>query len=385
MRKRMKKIAVFTGTRAEYGLLYWLMKDIQADESCELQVLATGMHYSTIHGNTWKDIERDGFQISENVEILLSSDTPSSIVKAMGVGLLGFADSLKRMKPDVLVVLGDRFEALAVVQAALIMKIPVAHLHGGELTEGAYDESIRHAITKMSNIHFTAAEPYRNRVIQLGEQPNRVFNVGALGLEHLTRTTFKSIKELNEQYNFDFSKPYVLITYHPETNLKENNSKVLFSALDQIQDLNFVISYPNADNGYNQIVDEMLIFKEKYPDKVLLVQNFGIQNYLSVLKNAVAMVGNSSSGLSEAPALKIPTINIGDRQKGRLRCESILDVPLCEQAILEAFDKVKVMSKASLEKMIPPLGSGHTSKQILDILKSTDYSHKAAFYDYEYK
>lgn len=385
MRKRMKKIAVFTGTRAEYGLLYWLMKDIQADESCELQVLATGMHYSTIHGNTWKDIERDGFQISENVEILLSSDTPSSIVKAMGVGLLGFADSLKRMKPDVLVVLGDRFEALAVVQAALIMKIPVAHLHGGELTEGAYDESIRHAITKMSNIHFTAAEPYRNRVIQLGEQPDRVYNVGALGLEHLTRTTFKSLEELNQQYNFDFSKPYVLITYHPETNLNENNPKVLFSALDKIQDLNFVISYPNADNGYNQIVDEMLIFKEKYPDKVLLVQNFGIQNYLSVLKNAVAMIGNSSSGLSEAPALKIPTINIGDRQKGRLRCESILDVPLCEQAILEAFDKVKVMSQESLEKMTPPLGSGNTSKKILDILKSTDYSHKAAFYDYEHK
>lgn len=381
----MKKIAVFTGTRAEYGLLYWLMKDIQADPSCELQILATGMHYSTVHGNTWKDIERDGFQISENVEILLSSDTPSSIVKAMGVGLLGFADSLKRMKPDVLVVLGDRFEALAVVQAALIMKIPVAHLHGGELTEGAYDESIRHAITKMSNIHFTAAEPYRNRVIQLGEQPDRVYNVGALGLEHLTRTTFKSLEELKQQYNFDFSKPYVLITYHPETNLKENNPKVLFSALDQIQDLNFVISYPNADNGYNQIVDEMLIFKEKYPDKVLLVQNFGIQNYLSVLKNAVAMVGNSSSGLSEAPALKIPTINIGDRQKGRLRCESILDVPLCEQAILEAFDKVKVMSQESLEKMTPPLGSGNTSKKILDILKSTDYSHKAAFYDYEHK
>lgn len=381
----MKKIAVFTGTRAEYGLLYWLMKDIQVDPSCELQILATGMHYSTVHGNTWRDIERDGFQISENVEILLSSDTPSSIVKAMGVGLLGFADSLKRMKPDVLVVLGDRFEALAVVQAALIMKIPVAHLHGGELTEGAYDESIRHAITKMSNVHFTAAEPYRNRVIQLGEQPNRVFNVGALGLEHLTRTTFKSLEELKQQYNFDFSKPYVLITYHPETNLKENNPKVLFSALDQIQDLNFVISYPNADNGYNQIVDEMLIFKEKYPDKVLLVQNFGIQNYLSVLKNAVAMVGNSSSGLSEAPALKIPTINIGDRQKGRLRCESILDVPLCEQAILEAFDKVKVMSQESLEKMTPPLGSGNTSKKILDILKSTDYSHKAAFYDYEHK
>lgn len=381
----MKKIAVFTGTRAEYGLLYWLMKDIQADPSCELQILATGMHYSTVHGNTWKDIERDGFQISENVEILLSSDTPSSIVKAMGVGLLGFADSLKRMKPDVLVVLGDRFEALAVVQAALIMKIPVAHLHGGELTEGAYDESIRHAITKMSNIHFTAAEPYRNRVIQLGEQPNRVFNVGALGLEHLTRTTFKSLEELKQQYNFDFSKPYVLITYHPETNLKENNPKVLFSALDQIQDLNFVISYPNADNGYNQIVDEMLIFKEKYPNKVLLVQNFGIQNYLSVLKNAVAMIGNSSSGLSEAPALKIPTINIGDRQKGRLRCESILDVPLCEQAILEAFDKVKVMSQESLEKMTPPLGSGNTSKKILDILKSTDYLHKAAFYDYEHK
>ena len=206
----MKKIAVFTGTRAEYGLLYWLMRDIQQDPELELQILATAMHYSPEHGETWKTIVQDGFKITESVEMLLSSDTSSAVVKSMGVGLLGFADALKRMQPDLLVVLGDRFEALAVTQAALIMHVPVAHLHGGEITEGAYDESIRHAITKMSNIHFAAAEEYKKRIIQLGEQPDKVFNVGALGLDHIQRTTFKNIAELSELYNFDFSKLYFL-------------------------------------------------------------------------------------------------------------------------------------------------------------------------------
>lgn len=377
----MQKIAVFTGTRAEYGLLYWLMKDIQNDPDLELQILATAMHYSPEHGETWKAIVKDGFEITESVEMLLSSDTSSAVVKSMGVGLIGFADTLKRMQPDLLVVLGDRFEALAVTQAALIMQIPVAHLHGGEITEGAYDESIRHAITKMSTLHFAAAEPYQKRIIQLGEQPDKVFNVGAVGLDHIQRTPFRTLDELAEIYQFDFSKPYFLITYHPETNLKDENVRPLFNALKAQSNINFIFSHPNADNGNTEIVKEMLALKDEMPERVLLVRSFGIQNYLSVLKYSLAMVGNSSSGLSEAPALQVPTVNIGDRQKGRLRCESILDVKLDEHDILQALHTAINFPKAQLSQVIPPLGSGDTSKKIIDLIKTINFKKKAPFYD----
>lgn len=377
----MKKIAVFTGTRAEYGLLYWLMKDIQSDPDLELQILATAMHYSPEHGETWKTIVNDGFEITESVEMLLSSDTPSAVVKSMGVGLLGFADALRRMQPDLLVVLGDRFEALAVTQAALIMQIPVAHLHGGEITEGAYDESIRHAITKMATIHFAAAEPYQKRIIQLGEQPAKVFNVGAVGLDHIQRTQFRTLDELNQIYDFDFTQPYILITYHPETNLNDEDVTPLFNALRVQENLNFVFSYPNADNGNTEIVKAMLALKAEMPDRVLLVKSFGIQNYLSVLKYSLAMVGNSSSGLSEAPALQVVTINIGDRQKGRLRCKSIIDVKLDQIEIQNALKQAQEFPKFELEQVQPPLGYGNTSQKIIEVIKTIDFKKKAPFYD----
>lgn len=377
----MKKIAVFTGTRAEYGLLYWLMKDIQSDPDFELQILATAMHYSPEHGETWKTIVNDGFEITESVEMLLSSDTPSAVVKSMGVGLLGFADALRRMQPDLLVVLGDRFEALAVTQAALIMQIPVAHLHGGEITEGAYDESIRHAITKMATIHFAAAEPYQKRIIQLGEQPAKVFNVGAVGLDHIQRTQFRTLDELNQIYDFDFTQPYILITYHPETNLNDEDVTPLFNALRAQENLNFVFSYPNADNGNTEIVKAMLALKAEMPDRVLLVKSFGIQNYLSVLKYSLAMVGNSSSGLSEAPALQVVTINIGDRQKGRLRCKSIIDVKLDQIEIQNALKQAQEFPKSKLEQVQPPLGYGNTSQKIIEVIKTIDFKKKAPFYD----
>lgn len=377
----MKKIAVFTGTRAEYGLLYWLMKDIQSDPDFELQILATAMHYSPEHGETWKTIVNDGFEITESVEMLLSSDTPSAVVKSMGVGLLGFADALRRMQPDLLVVLGDRFEALAVTQAALIMQIPVAHLHGGEITEGAYDESIRHAITKMATIHFAAAEPYQKRIIQLGEQPAKVFNVGAVGLDHIQRTQFRTLDELHQIYDFDFTQPYILITYHPETNLNDEDVTPLFNALRAQENLNFVFSYPNADNGNTEIVKAMLALKAEMPDRVLLVKSFGIQNYLSVLKYSLAMVGNSSSGLSEAPALQVVTINIGDRQKGRLRCKSIIDVKLDQIEIQNALKQAQEFPKSKLEQVQPPLGYGNTSQKIIEVIKTIDFKKKAPFYD----
>ena len=339
------------------------------------------MHYSPEHGETWKAIVKDGFEITESIEMLLSSDTSSAVVKSMGVGLIGFADALRRMQPDLLVVLGDRFEALAVTQAALIMQIPIAHLHGGEITEGAYDESIRHAITKMATIHFAAAEPYKKRIIQLGEQPNKVFNVGAVGLDHIQRTQFRSIEELNQIYEFDFSKPYFLITYHPETNLKDEDVTPLFNALKKQSDVNFIFSYPNADNGNTEIVKAMLALKGEMPDRILLVKSFGIQNYLSVLKYSLAMVGNSSSGLSEAPALQVATVNIGDRQKGRLRCESILDVKLDEYEIQHALQIAVDFPKAQLSQVIAPLGYGNTSKKIINLIKTIDFKKKAPFYD----
>ncbi|HBI21170.1 MAG TPA: UDP-N-acetylglucosamine 2-epimerase (hydrolyzing), partial [Legionella sp.] len=253
----MRKIAVFTGTRAEYGLLYWLMKAIQADPDLTLQVFVSGMHLSPQYGETWREIVADGFEIAATIDMMLSSDTPVGIVKSMGVGTIGFADALARLKPDLLVVLGDRFEALAIVQAALIMDIPVAHLHGGELTLGAYDNSIRHAITKMASLHFVAAEAYRLRVIQMGEAPSRVFNVGAPGLEHVTRTARLPFQALAEALDIPLQQPYFLVTYHPVTLANasiEIEFAALLRALDDHPAHHVLFTYPNADNGGHLII-----------------------------------------------------------------------------------------------------------------------------------
>lgn len=377
----MKKIAVFTGTRAEYGLLYWLLKDIQAHPSLELQLLVSAMHLSPEFGMTYKQIESDGFQITEKVEMLLSSNSAVGTVKSIGLGVIGFADALDRMKPDLLIVLGDRFEALAAAQAAMILRIPIAHIHGGEITEGAYDDAIRHAITKLSLLHFTSTDIHRNRVIQLGEHPSRVFNVGAVGLDHLVRTQLMSIKELSTSLDFNLIKPYFLVTYHPVTAASEPAKESfinLLQALDQFPDHQVILTYPNADDGGREIIPLLEEYASKQPERVLAIPSLGQKRYLSAVKHAQAVVGNSSSGIIEVPSFKIPTINIGERQRGRMAAKSVISCPPTTQAISKALSSGL---KNDFSKVTNPYGKGQASEAILREVLKADLSAIKSFYD----
>ena len=380
-----RRIAVFTGTRAEYGLLYWLMKDIQASAQLELQLVVSGMHLSPEFGETWKQIAADGFPLDAKVEMLLSSDTPVGVIKSMGLGLIGFADTLDRLKPDMLVVLGDRFETLAVVQSALILRIPVAHLHGGEITEGAYDDAIRHAITKMSNLHFTAAEAYRQRVMQMGEPADTVFNVGAVGLDYLQRSAMMTPAELSASLAFALTAPYFLVTYHPVTLADEDpraSFQALLSALDRFPDHQVILTYPNADNGGRQIMPMLEDYARQQPGRVLAIQSLGSRRYLGALKGAAAMVGNSSSGLIEAPAFGVPTVNIGARQLGRLAAESVLHCAAKADEIQEAMAcAVSASFIEACRSVINPYGQGNAAGQIVRILESATGPYQKHFHD----
>ena len=377
----MKKIAIFTGTRAEYGLLYWLLKDIKADPDLELQLLVSAMHLSPEFGMTYKQIEKDGFIINEKVEMLLSSDSAVGTAKSIGLGVIGFADALTRMKPDILVILGDRFEALAVAQAAMILRIPIAHIHGGEITEGAYDDAIRHAITKLSFLHFTSAETHRNRVIQLGESPERVFNVGAVGLDHLMRSKFMSIDELGESLNFKLKKPYLLVTYHPVTLASEPAKETflnLLSAIDEFSDLQVILTYPNADDGGREIIPLLEEYASKNSERVLAIPSLGQKRYLSAVKHAQAVIGNSSSGIIEVPSFGIPTVNIGERQRGRLAAESVISCAPNTESIMEA---INIALTSNFEQVVNPYGKGQASEAILEELKIAELTEIKTFYD----
>jgi len=383
----MRKICVFTGTRAEYGLLYWLMKDIQASATLELQVIVSGMHLSPEFGASWKQIEQDGFNIDAKVEMLLSSDTAVGVVKSMGLGAIGFADALDRLCPDALVVLGDRFEALAIAQAAHIMRIPIVHLHGGEITEGAVDDALRHAITKLSNLHFVAAESYRNRVIQMGEDPSTVFNVGAMGLDHLKRSQMMSLGELSESLNFKLQVPYLVVTYHPVTLLEEDpvaSFKTLLVALDQFPDYQIILTYPNADNGGRALIPLLEEYAQRQPDRVLAISSLGFKRYLSAIAKASAVVGNSSSGIIEAPSFGIPTVNIGTRQLGRLAAESILHCAPDSAALIEALKKALSRDFAHFCKNTRnPYGEGCAAAEITKQLESRLATLHKHFFDLE--
>ena len=380
-----RKVAVFTGTRAEYGLLYWLMKELQSSKTLQLQVIVGAMHLSPEFGETWRQIEGDGFTIDAKVEMLLSSDTPVGVVKSMGLGVIGFADVLDRLKPEILIVLGDRFEALALVQSALILAIPVAHLHGGEITEGAYDDSIRHAITKMSSLHFVAAEAYRRRVIQMGESPLTVFNVGAMGLDHVLRSPLASLNELSSELGFELREPYLIATYHPVTVLEEDpqrSFKALLDALDRFPDYQIILSYPNADNGGRTIISCLEDYAKRWPRRVLAVASLGTKRYLSALSRVAAVVGNSSSGIIEAPAFGVPTVNIGSRQLGRLAAESVLH---CSP---NAFDIEQTLIKAlsdeftvNCRSVVNPYGCGNAAGEVVKIIESHPGPFRKHFYD----
>jgi len=371
---KKRKICIVTGTRAEYGLLFWLMKEIANDPELELQIITTGMHLSPEFGLTYKTIEKDGFHIDEKVEMLLSSDTPVGVSKSIGLGVIGFADALDRMKPDIMVVLGDRFELLAATQVAMIARIPVAHIHGGETTEGAFDEAIRHAITKMSHFHFTTAEPYRKRVIQLGESPQRVFNFGAPGLDNLLRLELMEKEAFEKKIDFQLGNLSFLITYHPVTLGNEDPHETLeslFSAIDQFPDARVIFTKSNADTagrGINKLIDA---YKSKNPHKVKVFTSMGQLLYLSAIKNTDIVIGNSSSGIIEAPSFRKPTVNIGKRQQGRLRALSIIDCNENEKGIASAIKKgISTEFSNKIKDVINPYGQGNASLEIKEYLKT---------------
>lgn len=372
-----RKICVVTGTRAEYGLLYWLMKEIQADSELELQLIVTGAHLSPEFGLTYQKIENDGFVIDEKIEMLLSSDTSTAVVKSIGLATIGFVDVLERLKPDLLIVLGDRYEMLAVSQVALITGVPIAHIHGGELTYGAYDDSIRHAITKMATWHFTSTDEHRNRVVQLGESPDRVWNVGALGIENILKIPLLSKDELYNQLDLDKSKSLFLITYHPETNEEIQGIHMLLKVLDEYSNMNLVFTKANADNGgrlINVIINSYTL-KNKH---AYLFDSLGQLRYLSAVKYADTVIGNSSSGLIEVPYLHTPTVNCGTRQAGRQKPDSVFDAELNEISIKQAIEK-SLQFKGPYKQMF---GDGEVSKKIVGILKNLpSYKIKKEFYD----
>jgi len=381
----MKKIAVFTGTRAEYGLLYWLIKDIQSDSELELQLLVSGTHLSPEFGNTYSQIEEDGFVIDEKIEILLSSDTAVGVAKSMGLGVLGFTDALNRLQPDALVILGDRFEALAVAQTAMILRIPVVHLHGGEITEGAYDDAIRHAITKLSYIHCTSTDESRNRVIQLGETPSRVKNVGAIGLDHLSRSHFMIVSELSKSLSFQLTKPFLLVTYHPVTLADEEpviSFQALLDSLDEFPEYQVIITYPNADDGGRSIIPLLENYAKTNPNRVLAIPSLGQTRYLSAVKHASAVVGNSSSGIIEVPSFDVATINIGVRQKGRLSAKSVIHCKPTKKDIIDALNVgINQSYKINDEVIFNPYGQGDAAGQIITLLKELKGSTFKSFYD----
>ena len=336
----MRKICVITGSRAEYGLLSGLMKQIDESEDLKLQIIATNMHLSPEFGLTYKEIEKDGFVIDKRVEMLLSSDTSNATAKSVGLGMIGFADAYEDLRPDLIVVLGDRYEILAAVSTALFFKIPVAHLHGGEITEGAYDDAIRHAITKMSHLHFTSTEEYRKRVIQLGESPDRVFNVGAIGVENIKRGSFLSKEELENSLDFKLGDKSLLVTFHPvtlETCTAREQCDNLLEVLARHPEYRILFTLPNSDTDGRVIIDCIKDFVAKNEDRTIAFKSLGKLRYLSALKYVSAAIGNSSSGILEVPSFGIPTLDIGDRQKGRLAAKSVVHCGTSTEEIEQGF------------------------------------------------
>jgi GDP/UDP-N,N'-diacetylbacillosamine 2-epimerase (hydrolysing) len=381
-----KRICVITGTRAEYGLLRWVMQRIKDDSELKLQIIATGMHLSPEFGLTYREIEKDGFQIDRKVEMLTSSDTPVGIAKAMGLALIGFADALNDLDPDLILVLGDRFEIFAAVSAALVARIPVAHLHGGEKTEGAFDEALRHSISKMSHLHFVAAEPYRQRVIQLGEPPDRVFVVGGLGIDNIKRLHLLDREALEECLDFKFAQKNLLVTFHPvtlETATAKAQMIELLSVLGTLNDTNLIFTLPNADTDGRALSQLVHHFVATHVN-ARAYTSLGQLLYLSCIAQVDGVVGNSSSGLVEVPSFRKGTVNIGDRQRGRLQASSVINCKSDRESIatgLEILYSIEFQSR--LCKVINPYGEGGASDKVVNTLKNYPIAGivKKTFYD----
>ena len=370
-----RKICIVTGSRAEYGLLYWLIKEVKSDQDLELQLIVTGMHISSEFDLTYKEIEKD-FKIDKKIDMDLSSDTSEGILRSMGVGQTSISEAYNELKPDIIVVLGDRYEIFSAACAAMITKIPIAHIHGGEITEGSWDDTIRHCITKMSHLHFTAADEYYKRVIQLGEAPRKVFKVGGAGIENIKRLKLLSREEFEKSINFKLNIKNILVAFHPVT-LEKNTSKKQFheilDSIDKLEDTNIILTKSNSDTDgriINQLIDE---YTDKNSNKSLGISSLGQLNYLSTLQYIDFIIGNSSSGLLEAPSFKIGTINIGDRQKGRIKAESVVDCLPDKKDIEEAIKKIYSNEfQKKLKNVNNPYegGEGYASQKIVKILKT---------------
>lgn len=383
----MRKICVVTGSRAEYGLLSGLMRAIQEDKDLQLQVIATNMHLSPEFGLTYREIEKDGFRIDKKVQMLLSSDTPNATTKSVGLATIGFADAYEDLQPDLIVVLGDRFEILAAVSAALFFKIPVAHLHGGEITEGAYDDSIRHAITKMSHLHFTSTEAYRQRVIQLGEQPDRVFYVGAIGVENIKRVPLMSQAELEDSIRFKLGEKSLLVTYHPvtlENHTAADQCQNLLEALDEFPEYKVIFTLPNSDTDGRVIIQLINEYVSLHSERCMAIPSLGLQRYLSALKCVSAVVGNSSSGIIEVPSFGIPTLDIGNRQKGRIAAESVVHCGNDSRSIIEGMQQVlSDVFRKQVKHVLNPYEKRDTTKNIYKIISTYPLENlrQKKFYD----
>lgn len=384
----MKKICVITGTRAEYGLLKPLIQKIDRDDDLDLQLVVTGMHLSPEFGLTYQEIEQDGFVITDRNEMLLSSDTPCGITKSIGLGTIGFADIFTRNTPDIVVILGDRYESLAAATAAMVHRIPIAHIHGGELTEGAIDEAIRHAITKMSMLHFTSTQMYRNRVIQLGEQPGRVFCVGALGVENIRTQKLMRREELEQSLSFPLDQPYIMVTFHPvtlENNTVQEQFEHLLCALDRFGAYRILFTKANSDTDGRIINQKIDAYVSRNRERTAAFTSLGMVRYLSALRYCEMVVGNSSSGIMEAPSFHIPTVNIGDRQKGRMRGKSVIDCGCASDEIVDAIRKARLMrDNNELQHETNPYEGDNTSETILRVIReylASGGDLKKRFYD----
>ena len=382
-----RKVCVVTGTRAEFGLLRWLMEAIDNEPQLTLQILATGMHLSPEFGSTYKEIEEAGFVIDAQVEMLIGSDSSVAVTKSMGLGVIGFADAFRSLAPDIVVVLGDRFEIFAAASAAMIAGIPIAHIHGGETTEGAFDEAIRHSITKMSHLHFVAAEEYRRRVIQLGEHPDFVFNVGGMGIDAIKRVQLLPREELEASLDFKFKNKSLLITYHPVTieggASSAEQMQELLDSLAELRDTSLIFTMPNADTGGRELGKMVEDFAKAHPFAKAYT-SLGQLRYLSCLAQVDGVVGNSSSALLEAPSFKIGSVNIGSRQAGRLCATSVINCVARKDSIKAAIKKI--LSDDFIKKIQEvrnPYGEGGAVEKILPILKSSNIGRliKKSFYD----
>ena len=383
----MRKICIFTSTRAEWGLLQGVATELRQAEDCELQILASGSHLSAQLGMTIDEIETAGFQVDARVDILKFDDSPIGICQTMGLALSGYGEALQRLSPDLIVILGDRYESFCLAAAAQVLRIPIAHIHGGETTEGAVDEAFRHSITKMAHIHFPSCEDYRNRVIQLGEAPANVFNVGALGIENIRKIQCLTRAELEASLQFSLQAPVFLVTFHPVT-LEHATAgaqvQQLFDALDRFPEHQIIFTKANADTD-GQVINEMIDrFAAINPQRCLAVASLGLQRYLSAMKICAAVIGNSSSGILEAPIFKVPSVNIGDRQKGRLRVKSILDCKADTNAISQAIETALTESfRHDIRDLIHPSEQADTAQKIVRMLATVDLQGiiKKSFHD----